>query len=140
MMPSAIYELLAADATLQGLLGGSNRIFELQSVDERPISNGYFVIIDMQETAMPLNPHMGPRTMQIWVHIPADISRDYGPISTILNRIDDILLAMENVVGLDGVRCGQIYRHSRSRNTIDPGWKTATRNALYSVSYDEDAA
>jgi hypothetical protein len=140
MMPSVIFERLAADATLAGLMGAGERIFELQSVDERPINTGYCIIIDMQETQTQLQQHLGPRTMQIWVHTPLDISRDYGVITTILNRVDDILLPLVNVTGVDGILMSQVFRHARSRNTIDPGWNTATRNALYSVLYDEFAA
>jgi hypothetical protein len=143
MMPSAIYEILANDSTLQTLLGPTvpnGRIYELQSVDQRPVDTGYFVIIDMQETQTQLQQHLGPRTMQIWVHTPLDNTRDYGHINTILNRIDDLLLPVDQVTGNDGIRLAQVFRHARSRNTIDPGWKTATRNALYSVLSDEFAA
>jgi hypothetical protein len=140
MMPSIIYETLANDATLAGLMGPGQRVFELQSIDERPINDKYFVVIDFQETQTTLQQHLGPRTMQIWVHGIFDGGRDYGPITTILNRIDELLLPLENATGIDGIRLTLIQRHARSRNTIDPGWKTTTRNAIYSVLYDEFAA
>jgi hypothetical protein len=143
MMPSIIYETLAADSTLTAMLStfnGGPAIIELQSVDERPVADGYFIIIDMQETYVQFQDHIGPRTMQIWVHNPLDDNRDYGQITKIFNRIDAILLPIINETGEDGCRCSQVFRHGRSRNTYDPAWKTTTRNALYTVAYDESAA
>lgn len=144
MMPSIIYETLAADSTLTAMLStynGEPAIIELQSVDERPVADGYFIIIDMQETYAAFGgAHLGPRTMQIWVHNPLDDNRDYGYITKILNRIDVLLLPIINQTGEDGCRCSQVFRHGRSRNTYDPAWKTTTRNALYAVAYDESAA
>lgn len=143
MMPSIIYETLAADSTLTAMLAtfnGEPAIIELQSVDERPVADGYFIIIDMQETYVAFQSHMGPRTMQIWVHNALDDNRDYRYITKILNRIDELLLPIVNLTGEDGCRCSQVFRHGRSRNTFDPAWKTTTRNALYTVAYDESAA
>lgn len=141
MMPSIIAELLENDSDLSALLGNGASVFELQSVDERPKQDGYFIIIDMQEgDYVPFPGHIGPRTMQIWVHNPLDNDRDYRPINRILNRIDDLILPIENQIGTDGVRCTSITQHSRSRNTYDPAWKTTTRAALYTVAYDESAA
>ena len=143
MMPSIIYETLAADSTLAAMLAtfnGGPAIIELQSVDERPVADGYFIIIDMQETYTVLGQHLGPRTMQLWVHNPLDDSRDYGQITKILNQIDSLLLPIINLTGEDGIPCSQVFRHGRSRNTYDPAWKTTTRNALYTVAYDESVA
>jgi hypothetical protein len=123
------------------LLGNGQRIFELQSVDERPIADGYFVIIDMQEQeGLPFQGHYGPRAMQIWVHTPLDNDRTYNVINRILNRIDALILPIENQRGTDNIRCTMVEFHARSRNTFDPAWKTTTRSALYTVAYDESAA
>ena len=143
MMPSIIYEILAADSELTAMLAtfnGGPAILELQSVDERPVEDGYFIIIDMQETYTMLQQLIGPRTMQIWVHNPLDDNRDYRQITRIFNRIDALLLPIINQTGTDGIACSQVFRHGRSRNTYDPAWKTTTRNALYTVAYDESAA
>lgn len=146
MMPSIIYETLANDATLAGLLGYSGplpipdgtRILEVQSVDERPnINAGYFIAIDFQETPMANRHRFGPQIMQIWVHTPLDWGRDYGAITRILNRIDQLIMPLELATGNDGVRLTLIEKHGRSMNTEDPGWVTATRNGLYGVLYDE---
>src|ERR1035441_3070641 len=98
MMPSIIAETLANDTTLATLLGTGTRIFELQSVDQRPVQDGYFIIIDMQETHVQFGIHLGPRVMQIWVHTPIEESRTYNTINTIFNRIDALLLAIDQGV------------------------------------------
>lgn len=144
MMPSVIYEKLVSDLPLAGMIGSVNgvpAIFELQSVDERPVHDKHFVVIDLQESRQALGgATFGPQVMQIWVHISSDVSRDFGEITKILNRIDSVILPLVHEVGTDGVRVTQVDRQGRSRNTIDPGWGTATRNALYGVLYDESAA
>lgn len=147
-MPSIIYETLVADSALAGLLGttapiGDNTfIFELQSCDERPqVADGkYFVIIDMQETPMANKYRFAPQIMQIWIHTPIITGADYGQINKILNRIDELIKPLELVTGTDGIRLTLVELHGRSRNTEDPGWQTATRNALYGVLYDEASA
>lgn len=141
MMPSVIYEILAADSSLAGLMGTSapinGRIFELQSLDARPkVDQGFFIVIDFQETTMGTPYRFGPQIMQIWVHTSMD-TPDYGTITRILNRIDELIMPLEQATGDDGVRLTQIQKHGRSRNTEDPGWQTATRNGLYGVLYDE---
>lgn len=140
MMPSIIYETLVADTALAGLLGDGDRIFELQSVDERPINTGYFIIVDFQETTMGLPSRLGEQIMSIWVHTPLDNDREYNTINAILNRIDALLLPMTNVTGDDGIRLTTVRLHARSRNTYDPGWDTTTRNGLYGVLFDQSAA
>lgn len=147
MRPSIIYETLTTDDTLAGLLGTTapiperTRVFELQSCDERPLVNdGYFIIIDMQETTMGTPHRFGPQIMQIWVHTPLETGADYGQITDILNQIDRLIMPLEQAIGNDGIRLTLIKKHGRSRNTEDPGWKTATRNGLYGVLYDEAAA
>lgn len=146
MMPSVIYETLAADATLAVLLGWDGpvpmpektRIFELQSCDSRPLVNdGFFIIIDMQETPMDTPFRFGPQIMQVWVHKPIENGADYGAITRILNRIDQLIVPLEQATGNDGVRLTLVKQHGRSENTEDPGWQTATRNGLYGVLYAE---
>lgn len=140
MMPSAIYETLANDTALTGLLGDGDRIFELQSLEERPINTGYFVVVDFQETAMGLPSRLGEQIMTIWAHTPLDVDREYNTINAILNRIDALLLPIIHTIGEDGIRVSTVRQHGRSRNTIDPGWDTTTRNALYGVLFDQSAA
>ena len=142
MMPSVIYELLAADEQLEDLGITSDRIVESQSVDSRPFNDGFFVTISFEELIMSAVTIIarGPRTMTVAVHQNWDTGRDYRPIDKILNRIDQLLLPIEQAIGSDGVRVSKVMRQGRSANMADEGWKTITRTATYGVLYDEYAA
>ena len=142
MMPSVIYELLAADKQLNDLGISEDRIIESQSVDARPFNDGYFITISFEELTMSTVTVIarGPRTVTIAVHHSWDIDRDYRPIDKILNRIDQLLLPIEQAIGTDGVRVSKVMRQGRSANMADEGWKTITRTATYGVLYDEYAA
>jgi hypothetical protein len=76
-----------------------------------------------------------PRTLTVWIHIPWDETREYDLIDTILNRVDEILTAMEHVVGLDGYTVTVANPAGRSGNLADEGFKTITRNAVFGVLY-----
>jgi hypothetical protein len=142
MMPSIIYELLAEDEVLADLGIDGDRIIESQSVDSLPYSDGYFVTISFEELTMSTVSVLarGPRVVIMAVHHNWDIDRDYQPIDKILNRVDQILLPLENAIGTDGVRVSKVMRQGRSANMADEGWKTITRTATYGVLYDEYAA
>ena len=143
MIPAAIYEKLSGDSYLQSECGiTGEHIFELQSVDERPFDDGYFIVINWLESniSQVLGSSAigkGPRTMTLWVHSPLDRGRDFRPIDKILNRVDELLLSMEQEIGSDNVRITCITKQGRSGNLIDDGWKTIARNATYGVLYDE---
>ncbi|HPE52951.1 MAG TPA: hypothetical protein PK852_02430 [Mesotoga prima] len=101
------------------------------------MKDGYFVVINFEESTV-LGPRKkGPRIMTIWVHHPMEKDRDYAPVDAILNRIEGILLGLEQTTGSDNVRVTCIMKQGRSRNLIDPAWKTIARNATYGVLYDE---
>ena len=138
MQPALIFDLLDADAPLAGL--GVETIIESQSVDSRPDASCFITISFEETTSGPKS--LGPRNTIISVHRLADQDRDYGPITKILNRIDQLLLPVEQQVGSDGVRVSQIDRGSpaRSGNMTDEGYNTIVRWATYRVSYDEFGA
>jgi len=142
MMPNLIYQVLSDDSQLDTLLGGSNRIFESQSLDERPVSDGYFLTINFEEMLMSGTSAIakGPRSTTVAVHHPLEIDRDFDTLTSILNRVDELLLPIENQKGTDGLRVTEIKRRSRSGNMTDEGWSTITRWSTYGVLYDEYAA
>lgn len=140
MMPNLLYQKINADPKIKQLK--VTHIIESQSVDERPISDGYIVTISMDELilATPSALSRGPRTVTIAVHRSWDMDRNYKQLDKILNRIDELLLDIENEMGTDGVRITSIRRTGRSANMADEGWKTITRTSTYGVLYDEYAA
>lgn len=149
MLPAIIHEKISQDSTLTSQFGlNANKVLELQSIDKRPFDSGYFVVINWQESTIYSQTYTGmqkgivkaPRVMTLWVHTPMDRSRDYRPLDKILNRIDDLLLPIEQQSGTDGMRVTCISKQGRSGNLIDDAWKTITRNATYGVLYDERMA
>jgi hypothetical protein len=145
MMPNIIPQLLSADAQLQTLLGGSGRIAESQSWGTTPLprpKDGYWLSINFEEMLFsPVSAlSRGPRSCTIAVHHPQEIDRDYDTLTSILNRVDEIILPIEDQSGTDGLRVTSIARRGRSGNAIDEGWATITRFATYGVLYQEYAA
>jgi hypothetical protein len=142
MMPNLLYQKLANDSELFKLGINSTRVIESQSVDERPFNDGYFITVAFEELllASPSKLSRGERTVTVAVHRNWEIDRDFSSIDKILNRIDILLLNVENESGTDGVRVTSIRRSGRSGNMADEGWKTITRTSTYGVLYDEYAA
>lgn len=142
MMPVAVWEAITADPDLNTLGINADTVFEAQSMngDERPSVNGHFVVVDFQEQTLSVPVNRGPRVMDIAVHVPWDITREYDEINRILNAVDSVLLPREQVTGTDGIRVTCIRPSGRSRNLSDPGWHTTTRFATYNILYDETAA
>lgn len=138
MIPSIIYEKLSTDTYLTTQCGiTASRVVELQSVDQRPFDDGAFIVVNWQESSSYGVLEKAPRVMTIWVHSPLDRGRDYRVIDKVLNRIDGILIPIEQLKGTDNVRVTCINKVGRSGNLIDDGWKTIARNATYRVLYDE---
>lgn len=145
MMPNLIPQLLNADSQLATLLGTGTRIAESHSWGTKPLprpKDGYWLSITFEEMSMSAVSSIakGPRNVTIAVHHPWEIDRDFDTLVSILNRVDEILLPVEQGKGTDGIRVTQIKRRGRSGNAEDEGWQTITRTATYGVLYDEFAA
>jgi hypothetical protein len=78
--------------------------------------------------------------MDVAVHVDWTLTREFAGIDRILNAVDAVLLPMQHRTGSDGIRVTCIRPSGRSRNLTDPGWRTITRVASYSVLADESAA
>lgn len=139
MMPSLIWEVMADSQELGNLGITPDRIIEAQSIDTRPFNDGYFIVVSFEEELPALAGLLAPRTVIIAVHSPWDDTRDFAPLTRILNLIDKVILPIESQYGEDGVRVSQVRRSGRSGNLSDEGWRTITRTATYGVSYDESA-
>lgn len=140
MIPAGVHDLLKADPDLIALGITSTRIKELQSCDQRPFESGYFVVINFEDFDITGGVDRGPQDMTVHVHTPLERERNYRTILRIQERIRVILTGVEQYVGSDGVRITQIKRTGQSGNLMDDGWKTITRNTVYSVLFDVSAA
>ena len=145
MTAQAVFDTLAADTGLPVLGITEDRIFEIQSIDERPVHSGPFMVFKWEESTIYTSSYSSslngidraPRTLQIWVHIPWDETRQYDLIDSILNRVDAVLDAMEHVPGADGYTVTVVNKAGRSGNLRDEGFKTVARHAVYGVLYRE---
>jgi hypothetical protein len=136
---AGVHELLAGNPRLVAFGVSSQRIIELQSVDERPFNDGVFIVANFEEQSLIPTLNRGPRVVTLWVHSCDDRSRDYRPIGRILSVVDQIFADVEHYTGSDGVRITGFRRQGRSGNLRDPGWNTIARNATFDVLYDESA-
>lgn len=138
-MIAGVHELLAGNPRLVALGVSGQRIKESQSTDEKPFSEGVFVVVNFEEQSLIPTLNRGPRVLTVWVHSCDDRSRDYRPIDRILSAIDDVFSSVEHYTGSDGVRITGFRRQGRSGNLRDPGWNTIARTATFDLLYDESA-
>lgn len=129
MRPALIYDILVDIVP--------DQVDEAQSLDERPFETGIFVVVRFEEQSFVRGIRRGPRVMTIAVHQPLDESRDYGPLTDLLNEFQKKFEEVENEVGSDGVRVSCLLPQGRGSNDVDEGWRTITRTATYGVLYDE---
>ncbi|ACI12441.1 hypothetical protein SEA_BECKERTON_20 [Mycobacterium phage Beckerton] len=151
MTASVLMERLKADSTLSTTLEVAGHVYDLMDLSinskGRPRHDGPFVVFNWQESTIFSQTYTGmrngipkaPRTLQIWVHFPWDISTDYDDLNRILNRIDQIFAGLEHQTGTDGQRVTMVRTAGRSSNLLDEGYKTIARHATYGVLYDENA-
>jgi hypothetical protein len=97
VIPVAVLEAITTDPELNSLGINAGTVFEMQSVkgDERPKADLYFVMVDFQEQTLTIPLNRGPRVLDVAVHVPQDVTREFTTINRILSRIDAILLDME---------------------------------------------
>ncbi|ACF05121.1 gp24 [Mycobacterium phage Predator] len=152
MAASALMELLKADTILNSDLEVAGHIYDMAdlSISEkgRPRHDGPFVVFNWQESTLFSQAYTGmqngipkaPRVLQVWAHIPWEISTDYDDLNRILNRVHFIFDPIEHVTGNDGQRVTVVRSAGRSANLQDEGYRTIARHAVYGVLYDENAA
>lgn len=145
MMPNLIPQLLNADSQLTTLLGSGTRIAESHTWGTKELprpTDGYWLSVTYEEMSMsPVSSiAKGPRNITIAVHHPWEIDRDFDTLTSILNRVVEILIPVEQQSGTDGIRVTEIKRRGRSRHYEDEGWQTITMSQTFGVLYDEFAA
>lgn len=148
MTAVAVFDLLTSDSILNGFGINEDTVSEITDIDTRPVHDGYFAVLKWQESTLYSQAYAGlrngidraPRVLEIWVHVPLTITRRYNTIDKILDRIDELLTAIEHLPGDDDDTITMIRKAGRSGNLTDEGWQTATRNAVYGVLYRRSAA
>jgi len=119
----------------------ANAIVPNYSRDERPSKDGPFIIIRWEESTLYSQTYTGmsngldraPRTITVWAHVPRENTTDFWVLDNILNLVDDALVYLEHVDGGDGYTITCVRKSGRSRDLVDEGYNTITRNAAYGV-------
>ena len=82
----------------------------------------------------------GPRVLEVWAHIPLEVSSDYGRLDEILHFVSVALVALEQTPGTDGFTVSQIIEHGKSADFYDLVYNTISRNASFGVLSHESTA
>lgn len=136
MARAAVLELLRADPQL-AQLGGPGFVVEAQfSYDQRPNDRGAFLVICWRHTDFDDDiQSMAEQHFDVYAHIPARGSTDFGRINALLDRVDQIFRdAMDSptaIVGSDGLRLDHIGFEGRGMDQTDDGYQTICRPASY---------
>jgi len=128
---AALFTLISADSTLNGLGIDANSTFPANSVDN-PEVRPFVVIRFDAKTAMFAD--RGSQNLVIWAH---DDRGDYSRIDSILERIREVLDNAVHVSGADGIILTSARYIGSSTDLWDDGYRTMTRNSTFSVSSRE---
>ena len=134
MSREAIMTILTTDSGLNALNVNSNSVFQGQGMDERPASITPFVLVRWMDEDRPVfGTVKPPRRVMIWVHWPVELSNDYSKIDKVLDKIEDVLLDMQDVAGGDGYTVSNVSSAGRSPDLKDEGLQTFCRWAMFEV-------
>lgn len=132
MSRALIYSRLAEDASLQAM--GVGKVESNWYSDVSPSRSECFLVLRWGEVENPQfdrGNHTVPLT--VWAHMPEEVGRDFGGLQRMLNRVKDILTSIELEAGSDGYEVTSIRWQGMSGDFPDQGFKTSTKNALFSV-------
>ena len=138
MSRAYIETTIGSDSTLAGLGIDDTSVFNQHDIDERPKNNSRFIVLRWEElvlSGIATSLERGARNLSIWVHSPKEVSTDFDAIDKILDRIDELLGAIENAAGSDGYTITTVSKAGRSADLYDEGFNTVGRSALYRVLY-----
>jgi hypothetical protein len=135
MARAAVLDLLRNDATLATLGGAGFVVVAEFSYQQRPNDAGAFIVICWRHTDFDEDIQANAEQhFDLYVHIPKQLSTDYGRVDAILDRVDVIFHAVEDntpVVGGDGRQLDYVGFEGRSMDMTDEGYETICRQASY---------
>lgn len=141
MARAAVLSLLRSDTTLADLGGAGFVVIPQHDADQKPDAEAFMVICwrhtdfddDIQNNA--------GRHFDLYVHVPVAASptgmqgsTDYGRIDAMIDRVDEILGAVEDgppIVGGDGYQLEYVGFEGRSFDFTDDGYQTICKYASY---------
>lgn len=132
MSRAAVFTALTTDPTLNLLGITESTVFPNWASKERPSSTGPFLILRWQEDTLQVNLE-GPRILEVWAHIPMEISTDYGRIDEILYFVTQALIGLVHKPGADGFTVTSVDYQGKSPDFYDSAYNTINRNASFGV-------
>ena len=136
MSRTAFFTSITGHADMNTLGINDDTVFHNYSLEERPVDNGPFIILRWGEDAglaWGSEKLRSPTQLTAWVHYPIKLTNDYGKIITILDKMDDIIFDLRDVVGTDGYTLSFVKIGGRSTDLLDDGFETITKTASYEV-------
>lgn len=122
-----VYNLLAEDQELQSM---EVKVMPNFGFDDPPRSP--FIVLRWGSEGLRRAVGKGPRTLEVWAHIPTSISRDFDQVDAIITRVKEVLSTVEQVSGFgEQVTC--ITYSGTGPDVEDPGYNTITRNAGFEI-------
>jgi hypothetical protein len=132
MSRAAIQDTLIADQRLIDLGLDIDSILVNYDGDQRPNDIVFLVIRYEAPDYVPIvDRFIGNIT--VWVHMWRKYSTDFVKIDKILDIIDDILVNMVHVTGLDGYTLTLAEKSGRSRDLRDDVYDTICKSASYRI-------
>ena len=138
MSRAAVFTALTTDPTLNLLEITADTVFPNWSSRTRP-SDKPFLILRWQEETRKVNLN-GPRVLEVWAHIPMELSTDYGRLDEILHFVGKAMMALEQKPGADGFTVTTVKDQGKSPDFYDSTYNTISRNAVFGVLSHETLA
>lgn len=132
MSRAAVFTALTTDPTLNLLGITESTVFPNWASKERPSSTGPFLILRWQEDTLQVNLE-GPRILEVWAHIPMELSTDYGRIDEILYFVSQALVGLVHKTGSDGFTVTMVDYQGKSPDFYDSAYNTISRNVSFGV-------
>lgn len=134
MSRAAIFQALAHDSALNLLGITEDSIFPNYSLDERPVNDGPFLILRWGAgNGRFWDSVKSPRGLNVWAHYPVEVTTDHVEVDKVLNRVDSVLLSLEQVSGEDGETLTSVRSTGSSPDMKDEGFQTISRYNSYDI-------
>lgn len=139
MARDAVLSLLRNDTQLAELgtdTGWPDLVIVANFADDQRPSDGAFIVVCWRHTDFEdaVQENAG-RHIEIYFHVPAARSTDFGRIDNMIDRVDELFSTVEDspagVVGADGWRLNYVGLEGRGPDVTDQGYQTICRQAAY---------
>lgn len=135
MSRTAVYQALINDAGLNAMGIGEDEIFPNYAMDQSPSRSKRFLILRWEEPRFTPVMRKGPQRVTVWAHSPVQLSTDFVDLDKILDRVKEVLTAMEHVDGGDGYIVTKVDFTGSGGDLRDNGYETITKNSAFEVLF-----